>query len=56
LFCCILGARPFASLDACAIVSILQLERKGYFICDVPYGGSADKPAVLLSIPDGCTK
>ncbi|KAF6254122.1 tRNA synthetases class I, catalytic domain-containing protein [Scenedesmus sp. NREL 46B-D3] len=35
---------------------ILQLERKGYFICDVPYGGSADKPAVLLSIPDGRTK
>jgi glutamyl-tRNA synthetase len=35
---------------------ILQLERKGYFICDVPYGGSADKPAILFSIPDGRTK
>uniref|UniRef100_A0A383W857 glutamate--tRNA ligase n=1 Tax=Tetradesmus obliquus TaxID=3088 RepID=A0A383W857_TETOB len=35
---------------------LLQLERKGYFICDVPYGGSADKPAVLFSIPDGRTK
>lgn len=35
---------------------IIQLERKGYFIVDVPYGGSADKPAVLLSIPDGRTK
>lgn len=35
---------------------ILQLERKGYFICDVPYGGRADKPVVLFSIPDGRTK
>lgn len=35
---------------------IIQLERKGYFIVDVPYGGSADKPAVLFSIPDGRTK
>ncbi|KAF9593617.1 hypothetical protein IFM89_024301 [Coptis chinensis] len=31
---------------------ILQLERKGYFICDVPYFRSS-KPIVLLSIPDG---
>ncbi|KAF9594480.1 hypothetical protein IFM89_031598 [Coptis chinensis] len=31
---------------------ILQLERKGYFICDVPYSRSS-KPIVLLSIPDG---
>ena len=34
---------------------LLQLQRKGYYICDVPYGGSADKPAVLFSIPDGRT-
>lgn len=35
---------------------IVQLERKGYYIVDVQYGGSADKPAVLLNIPDGRTK
>lgn len=35
---------------------IIQLERKGYFIVDQPYGGAADKPAVLFSIPDGRTK
>lgn len=29
-----------------------QLERKGYFIVDVPFS-SADKPMVLLNIPDG---
>ncbi|KAF9593621.1 hypothetical protein IFM89_024305 [Coptis chinensis] len=31
---------------------ILQLERKGHFICDVPYFRSS-KPIVLLSFPDG---
>lgn len=31
---------------------ILQLERKGYFICDVPYVRPS-KPVVLLAIPDG---
>lgn len=31
---------------------ILQLERKGYFICDVPFTRPS-KPVVLLSIPDG---
>jgi hypothetical protein len=40
----------------CCIAGILQLERKGYFICDVPYSGSADKPAILFRIPDGRTK
>ncbi|KAF8056743.1 glutamate--tRNA ligase [Scenedesmus sp. PABB004] len=37
--------------------AILQLERKGYFIVDAPYGGgTGGAPAVLLSIPDGRTK
>lgn len=31
---------------------ILQLERKGYFRCDVPFV-RASKPIVLLAIPDG---
>ncbi|KAJ7977786.1 Glutamate--tRNA ligase [Quillaja saponaria] len=31
---------------------ILQLERKGYFRCDVPYI-KPSKPVVLLAIPDG---
>jgi glutamyl-tRNA synthetase len=35
---------------------IIQLERRGYYIVDQPYGGAADKPAVLFSIPDGRTK
>jgi glutamyl-tRNA synthetase len=32
---------------------VIQLERKGFFRCDVAYGGSADKPAILFLIPDG---
>jgi len=32
---------------------VIQLERKGFFRVDTPYGGSADKPAVLFLIPDG---
>eukprot|EP00850_Spirogloea_muscicola_P005029 SM000022S07243 [mRNA] locus=s22:695485:699106:- [translate_table: standard] len=31
---------------------ILQLERKGYFICDAPYVRQT-RPAVLIAIPDG---
>lgn len=31
---------------------ILQLERKGYFRCDVPFL-RASRPIVLLAIPDG---
>jgi glutamyl-tRNA synthetase len=31
---------------------IIQLERKGYYICDVPYLRSG-RPIVLISIPDG---
>ena len=31
---------------------ILQLERKGYFICDVPFVRPS-KPIVLFAIPDG---
>jgi glutamyl-tRNA synthetase len=34
---------------------IIQLERKGYYIVDQPYGGP-DKPAMLFNIPDGRTK
>jgi glutamyl-tRNA synthetase len=35
---------------------VVQLERKGFFRCDKPYGGSPDKPAVLFLIPDGRVK
>ncbi|TXG57214.1 hypothetical protein EZV62_018527 [Acer yangbiense] len=31
---------------------VLQLERKGYFICDVPFSRPS-KPIVLFAIPDG---
>ncbi|KAF5204494.1 Glutamate--tRNA ligase, cytoplasmic [Thalictrum thalictroides] len=31
---------------------ILQLERKGYFRCDVPFI-EPSKPVVLFAIPDG---
>lgn len=31
---------------------VIQLERKGYFRCDVPFVKSS-KPIVLFSIPDG---
>ncbi|XWS57092.1 hypothetical protein CRYUN_Cryun09bG0141900 [Craigia yunnanensis] len=31
---------------------ILQLERKGYFRCDVPFSRPS-KPVVLIAIPDG---
>jgi len=34
---------------------VLQVERKGYFICDTIYGGPGS-PAVLLNIPDGRDK
>jgi glutamyl/glutaminyl-tRNA synthetase len=35
---------------------VIQLERKGFFRCDQPYGGSPDKPAMLFLIPDGRVK
>jgi glutamyl-tRNA synthetase len=31
---------------------VLQLERKGYFRCDVPFARPS-KPIVLFAIPDG---
>ena len=31
---------------------MIQLERKGFFRCDVAYGGP-NKPVVLFAIPDG---
>ena len=34
---------------------VIQLERRGFYICDRPYLGP-DKPPVLFMIPDGKTK
>jgi len=34
---------------------VLQIERKGYYICDKVYGGPG-KPSVFLNIPDGREK
>lgn len=34
---------------------VIQLERKGFYICDKPYGGPED-PIVLIYIPDGKAK
>ncbi|CAF2042582.1 unnamed protein product [Rotaria magnacalcarata] len=35
---------------------IIQILRKGYYICDVPYDAATKQPCCLLSIPDGGTK
>lgn len=35
---------------------IIQILRKGYYICDVPYNGATQQPCHLLNIPDGGTK
>lgn len=37
---------------------IIQLQRKGFFICDVPYApvssySSLERPVILFHIPDG---
>ena len=38
---------------------IIQLQRKGFFICDIPYASSSystrEPPIVLFHIPDGHT-
>eukprot|EP00271_Cylindrocystis_brebissonii_P015777 TRINITY_DN3878_c0_g1_i3.p2 TRINITY_DN3878_c0_g1~~TRINITY_DN3878_c0_g1_i3.p2 ORF type:complete len:121 (-),score=22.00 TRINITY_DN3878_c0_g1_i3:117-479(-) len=41
-----------SNMRNCRKGKILQLERKGYFICDAPYLRPS-KPLVLLAIPDG---
>jgi glutamyl-tRNA synthetase len=33
--------------------NVIQFERKGFFRVDKAYGGSPDKPIVLIAIPDG---
>jgi len=36
---------------------VLQLERRGYYIVDVPFDPAhPEKPIVLFNIPDGRTK
>lgn len=35
---------------------IIQLERKGYYIVDVPFAASTRVPVVLFNIPDGRVK
>lgn len=35
---------------------IIQILRKGYYICDSPYDAANQKPIVLLNIPDGTKK
>ena len=41
------------NMAALAKGDVIQLERRGYYIVDVPYGGSPEQPAVLFHIPDG---
>jgi glutamyl-tRNA synthetase len=36
-------------------LQVIQLERRGFYICDRPYLGP-DKPLVLFMIPDGKTR
>ena len=35
---------------------IIQILRKGYYICDSPYDAATKKPCLLFNIPDGGTK
>ncbi|CAF4508149.1 unnamed protein product, partial [Rotaria sp. Silwood1] len=35
---------------------IIQILRKGYYICDIPYDAATQQPCCLLNIPDGGTK
>lgn len=35
---------------------IIQILRKGYYICDKPYDAATQQPCVLFNIPDGATK
>lgn len=35
---------------------IIQILRKGYYVCDVPYDAATKQPCRLLNIPDGGTK
>jgi bifunctional glutamyl/prolyl-tRNA synthetase len=34
----------------------IQILRKGYYICDVPYDAATKQPCRLFNIPDGGTK
>lgn len=34
---------------------IIQIQRKGFFICDTPYDPASSSPICLISIPDGTT-
>jgi hypothetical protein len=35
---------------------IIQILRKGYYICDTPYDAATQQPCRLFNIPDGTTK
>ena len=35
---------------------IIQILRKGYYICDIPFDAATKQPCRLLNIPDGTTK
>ncbi len=35
---------------------IIQILRKGYYICDAPYDAKTQQPCRLLNIPDGASK
>ena len=32
---------------------VIQLIKRGFFICDKPYLGRNDEPAVFIFVPDG---
>ena len=32
---------------------VIQLVKRGFFICDKPYLGRQDEPAVFIFVPDG---
>lgn len=35
---------------------VIQILRKGYYVCDVPFDAQTKQPCRLLNIPDGTTK
>ena len=51
-----MGAHGDACIRTVTEGQVIQFERRGFYRCDTPYGGSADKPAILFMIPDGKAK
>ena len=53
-------ASQTAKVDACCRLlkagDVIQLERRGFYRVDAPYGGDDSKPLQLFNVPDGKTR